>query len=593
MVEYKALNSTEAVQTRPEQFIGSTENSTQLAKEVIDNAIDELVNDFASFIAVNIDQYKHVCQVIDNGRGIKIENIQLDSGEVKDSVEVLFTHLFSGSKFDSSVYSKLYGMHGVGLVAVNSLSEYVKIYTRDRINKELVHYYEFQNSKLVQKSQLKIDGDWSTIIEFKPSEKYFSSLEFETATLGRLLLITKSRFQNVTIYFNNKELPHIPFDQLVRSFLNLKDDEELFTTSYSNGDCGIQIFFTYSKDSTVITGGDINCRPASGRFIDNFKNIVVSILEEKLKAPKRSLTSGLRIYISLFLPTFEIDAQIKSKIVSDIKYSNEFKFKPKKTKGVTKAEFPVLEWIKKTVKNDYIQQIVLSHLNIKVKNTNKRRKKRVESLTLRDCRKIPGEILYLVEGESALGPVDTIRNKQTEAVFPISGKIPNIETMSWAKLQESVKIKDLKEVIGSENNYRYKKIKLVFDADADGGHIVTLLLVFLAKFAKKMIQDGNVSIVITPLYIAKKGKQIIPVYSIDDINQYVNQGHTIKRIKGLGEMSTDEFRTVLTANYEYVVEYPENFNDIISIVKNTNLKVSLMNSNKTKFETLLNFVNQN
>ena len=591
MSEYKALNSTEAVQTRPEQFIGSTENPTQLAKEVIDNAIDELVNNFATVISVNIDQDSHVCQVIDNGRGIKVENIKLDNGEIKDSIEVLFTHLFSGSKFDSSVYSKLYGMHGVGLVAVNSLSDYVKVYTRDRINKNIVHYYEFQNAQLVHKSQLENNSDWSTVIEFKPSEKYFSSLEFDTSTLGRLLLITKSRFKDSQIYFNNKELPYFKFEDLVRTFLNLDESEQLFSTTYSNGECGIQAFFTYSADSAVIIGGDINCRPASGRFLDNFKNTVVSILEEKLKAPKRSLTSGLRIYISLFLPTFEIDAQIKSKVVSDVKYTDKFNFRPKKTKGVTKVEFPILDWINRTVKNDYIQNIVLTHLNVKIKNTGKRRKKRVTSLTLRDCRKIPGEVLYLVEGESALGPVDNLRNKQTEAVFPISGKIPNIETISWVKLQNSIKIKDLKEVIGAEGNYRYKKIKLVFDADADGGHIVTLLLVFLAKFAKKMIEDGNVSIVITPLYIAKKGKQIIPIYNIQDVEKYKNQ-YIIKRIKGLGEMSNDEFRVVLNSNHEYVVSYPENIDDILQIVKDTNLKVSLMNSEKTKFENLLNYIKE-
>ena len=148
--------------------------------------------------------------------------------------------------------------------------------------------------------------------------------------------------------------------------------------------------------------------------------------------------------------------------------------------------------------------------------------------------KIPGEVLYILEGDSALGTLKQIRDINKEAIFPLKGKVLNVESNSLERISKNKEIQDLLEGLGPKNRRRYNKVKIIADADVDGAHIVVLVLLLLQKYADDLIKSGNVSVVLPPLHGASKGKKFYPIYTDNQMTKYRSEGYTIQRFKGLG-----------------------------------------------------------
>jgi DNA gyrase/topoisomerase IV subunit B len=242
-----------------------------------------------------------------------------------------------------------------------------------------------------------------------------------------------------------------------------------------------------------------------------------------------------------------------------------------------------LEIIKSNIENRLQKKFISSQTSktIRISASNK----------LKDCIKIPGDVLYIVEGDSALAPLKQIRNIKTQAIYPVKGKVLNVEKSGLHKIQKNKEISDLIEALGPKDKRRYKKIKILADADTDGMHICVLILLVLLKFGDDFIKNNQVSVILTPLYGATKGKQFIPIYSHEELSKYPN--YDIMRFKGLGEMSPKQLKSCIASEIEYIVQFPDNdqlLNTLLNIIKNSEYKQKMLKKKEFNFGTLLNNV---
>jgi len=586
------LDDIKMVRKRPGMFIGDVYSPDHLAEEILDNAIDEVANNFAT----KIDIYNNIEDgsfwVSDNGRGIPITTMNLPDGTTDDSVNVLCTRLFSGTKFDTDDYSKLIGMHGVGLVAVNALSDWVVVRIRQRNNKNQVTTYTFKNAELESINTETNSDNFSTVVGFKPSAQYFETLEFNNRYFIERLISVQAVFDLSGFTFNDKDIPKLGFESYVKQHLDLADEEQLFSLQYSSQDNHnhIIVYATYVNKDDSITLGNVNLRACEGKFVNSFhtelkKSINNRINKSFAKVNDREYLNGLRAFIMINVPEPKFDSQTKVRMVLDVK---KILIDPLKSQ-IDWFVNQIIETIESNLERKLHQKIVNGS-----KSARSGKRVSVEN-KLKDCQKIPGDVLYIVEGDSAGGTVKQIRNKQTEAVYPLKGKVLNVESATLEKIQKNKEIKDLLEALGPVNNRRYKSIKILGDADEDGKHIAVLVLLVLQKFAADFIKSGNVSVVIPPLYGAIKANKYYPVYDYNKVEQLKNSGYEIKRFKGLGEMNPNQLDACIRSGFEYKIKWPDNetqLNNLISIITNTELKRAIMNAESVKMDVILAEVNK-
>jgi len=583
----------EPVRARPGMFIGDTQNPTHLAEEVLDNAIDEIANGFGTSIGIfnNLDDGSF--WVSDNGRGLPMEPITLADGSVEDSVKVLCTELFSGTKFDTEDYAQLIGMHGVGLVAVNALSDWLTIKTRDRKNKTRVVTYSFIDGELQQISE-ETDNDfsYSTVVGFKPSKKYFGSLEFDNRYFVERLISVQSIFDLNGFTFNSKPIPKLSFESYIKQHLALAEEDQLFSLSFSTKDNSnhIKLYATYVDQDDSITLGNVNLRTCDGKFINSFHTELKKSINEKIdksfsKINDREYLNGLRAFIMINVPEPKFDSQTKVRMVLDVK-----KILIDPLKGQ-------LDWFVEQI-IDTLQSNLERKLHQKILNGSSRSaraNKRVSISKLHDCQHIPGDVLYIVEGDSAEGTLKQITNKKIEACYPLKGKVLNVEAATLDKIQKNKEISDLLKALGSVSNRRYKSIKILSDADVDGYHIAVLMLLAIAKFAPDYIKSGNLSVIIPPLYGAEKGGKYYPIYDQIKIDQFKKDNYKIRRFKGLGEMNPNQLEACIRSGFEYKIKWPDSdkqLNNLISIITNTDLKRAIMNAEGVKIDIILAEINK-
>lgn len=588
-MSYKALDAITAIQTRPGMYIGTTETPDHLATEILDNALDELSNGFANSISLFINPKDNAFWVSDNGRGLKVYDMDLEDGKVMDSIEVLCTILHSGSKFDLDDYEKLIGMHGVGLVAVNALSEWLMVRTRDRKNKDIVYEYLFQKSKLVKKQKVQNNESFSTMVGFCPSKKYFDTIEFDDKFFAQRLVLVQARYPNSILSFNNKEIPKINFDRFVRSQLQLNGENTYQLKNISkdpslkNAEINIVATIVESPDTVVL--GEVNLRLCQGTFLQSFqtelrKHVLNSIDKKYKNVNQNQILAGLRAFVSLTVPEPKFDSQTKVRMVLPVK------------KQLIDTMTDQIEWF--ASQEDIIKQIeknLEKKFFTKITKTSKRQKKQTSAENkIKDCIKIPGDVLYILEGDSALGTLKQIRDTRTEAIFPLRGKVLNVESNSLERISKNKEIQDLLEALGPKDNRRYHKVKIIADADVDGAHIVVLTLLLFQKYADDMIKEGKISVVLPPLHGASKGKKFFPIYTDQQMQRYKDEGYSIQRFKGLGEMSPRKLEPIIRSGFEYQVIWPESdrvLQNTISVVTDTQVKRAIMNSPKCVFDNII------
>jgi DNA gyrase subunit B len=590
--EYSALNAIEAIRKRPGMYVGDTINPNQLLTEIIDNSLDEIGNNFANLFQLWYDPNNNSCWITDNGRGLHVYDMKDANGNIRDSIELLCIDTHTGSKFDNDDYGILIGMHGVGLVVVNALSNWLIIRTRDREDKQLIHEYHFTNGNenINKTSYEDLDSPdinfWSTQIGFQPNPKHFDEEKFNLKDIIDRLKLAQSKFPNCDFYFNGKQFSKKSFEDYIKELFQVNKPFELLQYELTSNQ-KVKIYLNYIESNFTNIKGDVNLRHCEGTYLSTFQTMLKNSIISKLgkivdNINPNYLLNGLNCYITLTVPEPKFDSQSKVRMTLNVK--------------------EILTPLQNQI-NSFLSQEVLDIIQnnlekiLKKKLTNKTRTTTTVSAKnkLRDCIQTPGEILYIVEGESALGPLKQIRDIETEAIYPLRGKVLNVEKATIDKISNNKEVTDLIEACGPKNNRRYKKIKMLADADYDGYHIAVLTILVIQKFLKDYIINGNFSIILPPLFGVKtKDKKYHMIYNQKELINYPNS--EITRFKGLGEMNPDQLELVIRSNVEYIVKFPETpelLNSVLEVITNSDLKKRMLKRPELNINTLLSKVLNN
>jgi DNA gyrase subunit B len=569
--QIQVLEGLEAVRKRPSMYIGSTDarGLHHLVYEVVDNSIDEALAGYCTNIEVMI-RSDHSVRVQDNGRGIPIEVIPKYQ---KSALEVVLTMLHAGGKFDNNAYKVSGGLHGVGVSAVNALSEWMEVEVK-REGKLYKQRYEF-GKPVTPVTSIGESKETGTIITFKPDKTIFETLEFNLETLANRLreLAFLNKGVKITLkdeFTQNEQV--FQYEGGIVSFVEfLNKNKNLLHEK--------PIYFQKQKDTTVVEiamqyndsytenvypfANNIHTHEG-GTHLVGFKAALTKvsndyarskgILKGDDKLSGDDVREGLTAIINVKLTNPQFEGQTKTKLGnSDIKGIVETLV----SDGL--SEF--LEENPAVAKNILLKAIEAAEAREAARKAREltRRKSALEvgSLPgkLADCsEKDPAKSeIYIVEGDSAGGSAKQGRDRKFQAILPLRGKILNVEKARLTKILKNEEIRALITVIGAGIGEgeefdilktRYHKIVVMTDADVDGSHIRTLLLTLFYRYMRPLLESGYIYIAQPPLFKVKKGKSEFYVYNEEELNKKLaeigREGITMQRYKGLGEMNPQQ-----------------------------------------------------
>ncbi|PLW80835.1 DNA topoisomerase (ATP-hydrolyzing) subunit B [Candidatus Woesearchaeota archaeon] len=572
--EYDANNITvleglEAVRKRPGMYIGSTSirGLHHMVYEVVDNSIDEAMAGHCDKIDIKITKENKII-VIDNGRGIPTGmhpkfNIS--------ALEVVMTKLHAGGKFDKDTYKVSGGLHGVGVSVVNALSSVCEVHVHQNGK---IHYQKYERG--IPSAPAKVIGDTNktgTQVTFDADLDIFDTNEYDFDILatrmrelaflnkGITIKITDERKEDVSKEFhyeggiasfieflNKAKSPLHPIITIEKEKDNIQVDISLqYNDSYAES------FYSFVNNINTHEGGThvSGFKTALTRVINNYGEKNNILKGEKLSSD--DVREGLTCIVSVRVPEPQFEGQTKTKLGNS------------EVKGivdsiVNSALYEFFEENPKTGKSIIEKSLMASKAREAARKARDltRRKNVLESSTLpgklADCsEKDPSKCeIYLVEGDSAGGSAKQGRNRETQAILPLRGKILNVEKARLHKILASNEIITIITALGcgiSEDfnieKLRYHKIIIMTDSDVDGAHISTLLLTFFYRYMKTLVEEGHVYIAQPPLYLIKKGNT--KRYAQDEeekealIKEFgTTQGVNIQRYKGLGEMNPEQ-----------------------------------------------------
>ena len=569
--QIQVLEGLEPVRKRPGMYIGSTgaKGLHHLVYEVVDNAIDEALAGFCKTIYVAIEEGNAI-RVIDDGRGIPTE-VHPKTG--KSTVETVLTVLHAGGKFGTGGYKVSGGLHGVGVSVVNALSTFFRV-TVKRGGK--IYVQEF--SKGISETELQEVGvteETGTMVEFQPDAEIFDELEYRYETLEYRLRELAFLNKGISIVLEDKragqeqkkEFSYLGGLKEFVAFLNKnktplhKDvihfekqiDEYYLEIAIQYTDAYIENIYSFANNINTIEGGMhlIGFKTALTRTINDYLKKSNKNKEESLSG--EDVREGLTAIISIKLPEPQYEGQTKTKLGNPQVRSVVDSFL---------AEYfgAYLE------ENPQVAKIIIE----KAMNARSAREsaKRARDLTRRkgvlDSTSLPGKLadcserdpalseIYIVEGDSAGGSAKQGRDRKTQAILPLRGKILNVEKSRLDRILTSEEIKNMITAFGcsigeefDESKLRYHKIVIMTDADVDGAHIRTLLLTFMFRYMKPLIENGYVYIAQPPLFKIHRGKREVYAYNekeLPAILQEFGEGNKpgIQRYKGLGEMNPEQ-----------------------------------------------------
>ncbi len=533
----KILKGLDAVKKRPGMYIGNTDDGSGLHKmvfEVIDNSIDEAVSGYCDFIDVCIND-DGSATVIDNGRGIPVD-IYKDEG--KSAAEVVMTTLHSGGKFDDKSYKTSGGLHGVGISVVNALSNklFLKIFKNGYI-------YEQNFTEGNPDFDLRVIGKTDksgTEIKFYPNGNIFSNLEFNYDFIFKRLKELSYLNPNIKIKLSDKRKNSIKeillnnkgglveFIKYLNSGKSLIVKDPIYFSGLSNEiyvEIVIQWIDSY-KDNILCYTNNIY-QQDGGTHLIGFKNSIIKVIKSyienefykknKLKIIGDDSREGITAILVLKMNDPKFSSQTKDKLVSlEAKSAVE---------SIINSKFKDFLYenpsISKLICNKVLNSARIREASRKARELS--RKKNSLDISnfygkLSDCRETNPSLseLFIVEGDSAGGSAKQARDRKTQAILPIKGKILNVEKAGFDKLLSNSEIRSLISSLGcgiGDNDYdinklRYHKIIFMTDADIDGSHIKTLLLTFFYRHMPKIIEDGYIYIAQPPLYALKKGNTV-------------------------------------------------------------------------------------
>jgi len=580
-MSYEAQNITvleglEAVRKRPGMYIGTTSERGlhHLVWEIVDNSVDEALAGYCNKIEVKILP-DNIIEVVDNGRGIPTD-IHPKYG--KSALEIVLTVLHAGGKFENDNYKVSGGLHGVGVSVVNALSEWLEVEVRKEGN---VYYQKYHRGK--PEEDVKIIGsceasEHGTTVRFKADGDIFETLVYNYFTLSNRLKELAYLNRGLTITLSDlrkeeKKEETYKFDGGILDFLNeiVKEEATIidkpFYVSSEQDNVGVDVTFTYTTSQNEVIYSFVNNinTHEGGTHVQGFRTALTKVINDVGKAQGllkdkdgklmgNDIREGVVAIVSTKIPQPQFEGQTKGKL------------------GNSEVSGIVNSIVSSSLKifledNPAITKIVVE----KILNSKKAREaaQKARELVLRksvlEVGSLPGKLadctskkaeeceIFIVEGDSAGGSAKQGRDRYNQAILPLRGKIINVEKAGLHKSLESSEIRAMVTAFGTSigdtfdiSKLRYGKIILMTDADVDGAHIRTLILTFLYRYMRELINEGNIYIACPPLYKVSSGKQIIYAYNDLELKNVLaqmnqdNKKYTIQRYKGLGEMNPEQ-----------------------------------------------------
>ena len=571
--QIQILEGLQAVRKRPGMYIGSTslKGLHHLVYEIVDNAVDEALAGYCSEIKVTIHP-DNTISVLDNGRGIPV-GIHPQKGI--STVEVVFTILHAGGKFGGGGYKVSGGLHGVGASVVNALSEWltVEVYTDGKIHQE-----KFARGEVTQ--PLTVIGNTDkvgTFVHFKPDAEIFEDVIFdynvleqrlkETAFLTKALKIRliderAGQEKDKTFHYeggikefveqlNSHKTPI--YEQVF--YCEGEKDGIVVEVAFQHNDSYVENIFSFVNNINTIEGGThlSGFRTAITKNLNDYARKMGLLKDSEKNLTGEDIREGMTAVISIKISEPQFEGQTKTKLGSS------------EAAGAVQSVFgDQLTYFLE--QNPNVGKMIVQKGIMAARARDAARKAR--ELTRRksalEGNALPGKLadcsekdaskceIYIVEGDSAGGSAKSARSPKTQAILPLRGKILNVEKVRIDKMLENQEIRNMITAFGAGisddfdiSKLRYGKIIIMTDADVDGAHIRTLLLTFIYRYFRELIDQGHVYIAQPPLYLVEKNKKKHYAFDERELDKLLEEiGRTgisrMQRYKGLGEMNPEQ-----------------------------------------------------
>jgi len=566
------LEGLSAVRRRPSMYIGSTGSRGlhHLVYEVVDNSIDEAMAGYCDNVLVMLNNDDSVT-VIDNGRGIPVKKVDKFN---KPAVEIVLTKLHAGGKFGGQGYKVSGGLHGVGISVVNALSEKLRIEVRRDGH---IHRQDFVRgepvTKLIKGEKTKSHG---TAITFYPDSEVFEDIDYkfeilasrmkEMAFLNKGLKITlvdaRVKPEKEEVYqYNGGIKDFVKYlcekkDILHKKVIYFKNEvgkhEMEIAMQYTNGYS--ESIFSFANNINTTEGGShlSGFKGALTRTINDYARNINMLKEKDSNLAGEDIREGLTAIISVKLKEPQFEGQTKTKLGN-----SEIKGFVESTLNAKLSEF--------LGENPKVGKIIVGKCMeaSMARTAAKKARDLTRKKSLLESSSLPGKLadcsinepkyseLFLVEGDSAGGSAKQARDRRFQAILPLKGKILNVEKARLNKILSSQEIQAIITATGSGigedfdiKSARYHKVIIMTDADVDGAHIRTLVLTFLYRYARELIESGYVYIAQPPLYQVKNNKEVSYAYSDKELEnikkKYKDKKINVQQYKGLGEMDPEQ-----------------------------------------------------
>ncbi|MEE0259080.1 MAG: DNA topoisomerase (ATP-hydrolyzing) subunit B [Coprococcus comes] len=573
--QIQILEGLEAVRKRPGMYIGSTSSRGlhHLVYEIVDNSVDEALAGYCDHIQVFINPDNSIT-VIDNGRGIPV-GINHKAG--LPAVEVVFTVLHAGGKFGGGGYKVSGGLHGVGASVVNALSDWLEV---EICHEGKVYRQRYEKGHVVYKLKVVDECDpekTGTKVTFLPDETIFEDTVFDYDVLKQrfreMAFLTKGLRISLTDLRDEEPKERVfHYEGGIKEFVQYLNRsktplyEQIIYCEGTKDNVEVEVAMQHNDSYTDNTYGFVNniTTPEGGTHVVGFRNAITKTFNDYARKNKllkdsepnlsgEDIREGLTAIISVKIEDPQFEGQTKQKLGNseargavDSIVSSQLQIFLEQNPAIGKSI------VEKSVMAQRAREAARKARDLT------RRKSALEGMSLpgklADCSdKDPSKCeIYIVEGDSAGGSAKTARDRATQAILPLRGKILNVEKARLDKIYGNAEIKAMITAFGTGihddfdiSKLRYHKIIIMTDADVDGAHISTLLLTFLYRFMPELIKQGYVYLAQPPLYKLEKNKKVWYAYSDEELAKIISevgrdQNNKIQRYKGLGEMDAEQ-----------------------------------------------------